>query len=64
MEWISVDDELPKKSGDYDVQYSRYFNDTGRYNHSFFPWLRYWHDEKYSDRIVTHWMPLPEPPEE
>ena len=63
-EWISVEDRLPRKSGEFKVKYSgKYSDDVSRFNHSIFPWIRYWSDEKYCGRKITHWMPLLEPPE-
>jgi hypothetical protein len=60
MEWISVNDRLPEKSGDYLVTDSMakmvaYFS----YEHKewdFFG-LDFW-----KDADITHWMPLPPPP--
>ena len=61
-EWISVEDKLPDKPGVYKVKGRRgsigahsvvertHFN--GQSWASFFDWDK-----------VTHWMPLPEPPE-
>ena len=65
MEWISVNDSLPEKDvlilfydgetirfGEY-VWYGQYENDYR------------WYDELYHKYItdITHWMPLPKPPE-
>lgn len=56
--WISVKDELPKKKGDYLI-----------YNTDGLVWI-YWYNDGWYDSDccisdnVTHWMPLPEPPEE
>lgn len=59
--WISVNDRLPEKKGDYLI-----FNTDG------IVWP-YWYDKEYKEwydssgyltENVTHWMPLPEPPEE
>lgn len=59
LTWISVDQELPVSSGEYECKYDgHYSNDVGRYNHSFFPWRRYWSDEIFTDRKVTYWRPL------
>jgi len=58
MEWISVEDRLPK-NGDPVLYYDGYFSflghiDNGYRWHSFYDGDRHCH--------VTHWMPLPEPP--
>ena len=57
MGWVSVEDRLPEKKGDY-IAYTKdgivwsYFFDDG------------WVDSLgYDTDTVTHWMPLPEPPE-
>lgn len=55
-DWISVDDRLP--SEDFEVLS---FDQEGNYflcaqHNSFFS------DEFHVPIIVTHWMPLPEPP--
>jgi hypothetical protein len=61
--WIKCSDRLPDKEGhylihlvngftkEYDVAY--FFNNS--YNNNWGGW---------SDENITHWMPLPEPPEE
>ena len=77
--WISVDERLPEKSGQYltyeDWGYGcsidmAYWTDSYRdkrevemYGRAL--WYRY--DSEYGDyeiRCITHWMPLPEPPKE
>lgn len=56
--WISVKDRLPEKKGDY-IAYTK----------DGIVWP-YWFDDVWFDTLgyatdtVTHWMPLPEPPEE
>ena len=64
MEWISVNDELPKEE-DYYLISSNY----GIVVRSFNVYHNCWDDEQaddyWSDAIggkVTHWMPLPPPP--
>ena len=61
-EWISVKDRLPKSEEERVLVRIKYKGliygvpslDTDRYrNHN---WVRY-------GEYVTHWMPLPEPPE-
>jgi len=69
MEWISVKDRLPEKNGKssifclvntvYDGIVVRPFNE---FHHC---WDDEESDDYYSDSInglVTHWMPLPQPP--
>lgn len=60
--WISVKDDLPKEFGEhcivYDgcsVQYGDYYSDGTWYTPDCY--------ESDEIRGVTHWMPLPEPPE-
>jgi len=60
-EWISVKDKLPKPSTEvlifiYDILALGYMESDGEW----------WNDadEKEHSESVTHWMPLPEPPEE
>lgn len=62
--WISVKDRLPDDRGkqylvydmdEGDCAVARYYNDTG--NWSFI-------DDFWAGQWVTHWMPLPEPPED
>jgi hypothetical protein len=50
--WISVDDELPKENG----RYLFYHTITGVQSSYYYKGLSL-------DKAVTHWMPLPEPPE-
>ncbi len=55
MKWISVEDELPGKGAAaicYDYEIFIGYN----YGNS------YWDDVEFSRRDVTHWMPLPDPP--
>jgi hypothetical protein len=68
MEWISVEDKAPKKNSDFmayvihgaehkdDINKGIYqcFEDNGCYIPAF----------SYFPVVVTHWMPLPEPPRE
>ena len=59
-EWIDIDDTgiYPEKSGDYLV----YMTGDGKYYFQDVIWfcLDVGFTEEYD---VTHWMPLPEPPE-
>ncbi len=56
--WISVQDRMPEKKGDY-IAYTK----------DGIVWP-YWFDDVWFDTLgyatdtVTHWRPLPEPPEE
>lgn len=65
-QWISVDDRLPKKH-DYYLVCHKHDNDSKTnidkliYSYSHGGWISTY-GAKYSG-IVTHWMPLPEPPE-
>jgi hypothetical protein len=63
-EWISVEDRLPREQGEYIVHrgfaeptFSDFFNGE---------WIEVYRGqccgETFTD--VTHWMPLPEPPNE
>lgn len=65
MEWISVSDRLPSESGEYIVHVK---NLTGRikYFNPVFVASFYcgWNFQAWEDNVVTHWMPLPEPPKE
>jgi hypothetical protein len=66
MEWISVRDRLPIEDQKVIcIGYSGIF--IGEYNHR----DGYWAADKYihcefteNFKLVTHWMPLPQPPEE
>ncbi|MBR5874526.1 MAG: DUF551 domain-containing protein [Oscillospiraceae bacterium] len=61
-EWISVKDRLPEDDADYlvwvadacTVERAMYYGDG--------EWLT--EDLENLTRLVTHWMPLPEPPKE
>ena len=56
-EWIPVTERCPEKSGDYLV-----FDDCRNlYVNEWHYLLKKW---QYDDSRITHWMPLPEPPEE
>lgn len=63
MEWISVNDKLPNKTGwcvclmkDFDVPMTHYWINEGK-NFNMDDSGRW---EELDD--VTHWMPLPQPP--
>lgn len=61
--WISVKDRLPERNGIYLAYDGEYIStveyEKGRPDSE-------WTDdyEGYLDLLVTHWMPLPEPPKE
>ena len=64
--WISVDDELPTKAGQYLVKVPNSpFNRKGQAVSEFSKITKpsFSYDRLHID-LVTHWMPLPEPPEE
>ncbi len=72
-EWISVNDRLPENSGEYIVvacdegcPYGEgiwYATVVVCAEYAFNSWTWYEGSHEYSlDGIVTHWMPLPEPP--
>ncbi|MBQ1410215.1 MAG: DUF551 domain-containing protein [Oscillospiraceae bacterium] len=50
--WISVEDELPKEDG----RYLFYHTILGVQS-------SYYYNDLMLDKAVTHWMPLPAPPE-
>ena len=80
MKWIPVSERLPEKKGRYLVCTEvrtkwRTYMQTVWYATSYDGWekhlkgknLRYAYDSEFGDYEisgVTHWMPLPEPPEE
>lgn len=58
-QWISVEDELPKKNGRYLV-----FNGITK-DQEIFVYCNgiWWYNaDRCPNRIVTHWMRLPQPP--
>ena len=58
-EWISVKDRLPEHGSTVCLIY------TKEYGLTIQMWKGYW-DSEYpvKEAVVTHWMPLPEPPKE
>ncbi len=57
MEWISVEDRLPDEEGYYwcYIPDQKYVNQTV---------LMYMSNYGFNNGNATHWMPLPEPPNE
>ena len=55
--WISVEDELPKSTVDVLIVNADNKVDVGFYNGC-------WEVTIYTNDIVTHWQPLPNPPKE
>ena len=63
QEWISVDERLPEKSGDYLTFHEHGSCGTIYYNAAIKLWNVYYVDDTRSAiRSITHWMPLPEAP--
>ena len=72
-QWVSVEDRLPEENGEYIVSAcdedgpydERIWGDTVivcvEYCDGAWTWQHY-NDEYDLDGIVTHWMPMPEPP--
>jgi len=57
-EWISIDDQLPKVAEDVIVfSEDKYQIDIG------FLMNKKWYSDRGELHTVTHWMPLPNPPE-
>ena len=64
-EWISVKDRLPEKDGYYLVVTYGVIS-IEEFSKEKLAWLGYdWDNAEVYEMIgITHWMPLPEPPEE
>ena len=72
-QWVSVEDRLPERNGEYIVTAcdegesydEKIWNDTVVVCAEYYKGCWTWEENntEYSlDGIVTHWMPLPEPP--
>lgn len=59
--WISVNDRLPEKRGEYLVAYRPRYWDRVSIEIEVFLGGTTWAHKDYMS--ITHWMPLPEPPE-
>lgn len=58
MQWVAIEDKLPKEDGDYLINWDGIVIEAGYYVDK-----NFWHDytvTKYEN--VTHWMCLPKPP--
>ena len=65
MEWISVNDRLPEKCGEYIVFVKNLTGRIAYFNPVFVASFYYtWNFQAWEDNVVTHWMPLPAPPKE
>lgn len=73
-EWVSVEEGLPEKDGWYLVYAPGYWGNSKIYGLDGFAYSSFKHNYKVHwgiergtgrgwPRIVTHWMPLPAPPE-
>ena len=62
-EWISIDDRLPEEFITCLVFCDGFF-EVAEYNKHFKTWINVLYSEITNIDNVTHWMPLPEPPEQ
>ncbi|EBC7288751.1 DUF550 domain-containing protein [Salmonella enterica] len=62
--WIPVSERMPEESG----RYWCYVEEQNSLGKSHYQWNCSWNGQAWSDKAlsgrVTHWMPLPEPPQE
>jgi hypothetical protein len=65
MEWISVEDRLPD-NGDSIIGYSSLDErvEGGEYSYCLFQKYHCLYFSREGYMVITHWMPLPEPPED
>lgn len=70
MHWVNVKNRLPNCNGRYLVFKPHYSPDHGDVTICYFDGTDTWHDDDMvnfekllSPTDVTHWIPLPEPPE-
>ena len=67
-EWISVKDRLPETDGEYLIRKVHYWTDTDGYSKMGVSVYVQSHENPWKEVgnlcMVTHWMPLPEPPKE
>jgi len=61
MKWISVKERLPDKMGGYIVVNAKYGVVKHGYWHHGVQRFTTYNDDELTD--ITHWMPLPDPPE-
>ena len=62
--WISVKERLPKEWEDVLVRSWCGFCEVAIYLGTPGKWRVCWSHDRLEDNSVTHWMPLPEPPDE
>jgi len=63
MEWISTKERLPDESDDYYI-YPHKYRYTASYDMEKNKWMVTDSNGYCYEIFVTHWMPIPSPPEE
>lgn len=67
MEWISAKERMPPDKVEVLAYCKRSLNGYGRKSYLDVAWYNsnfdYWENLTHVDVEVTHWMPLPEPPQ-